>query len=108
MATYRGTCPLTQQQLVEEYFIEHRTKLLDIAAFLDRLDRTAGPDAADDFRLRAFCQALQVLGEAEGGRVERIQMLLSDPTSEPLSVRDRQSAYGAFGRDRQEDSDAVH
>ena len=31
--------PLSPRELVDEYFIENRTKLLEIAAFLDRLDR---------------------------------------------------------------------
>src|ERR1700739_988068 len=31
--------PMTCRQLIDEYFIENRTKLLDLAAFLDRLDR---------------------------------------------------------------------
>ena len=31
--------PLSPQALVDEYFIENRTRLLEIAAFLDRLDR---------------------------------------------------------------------
>ena len=49
-----GACPLTQQQLIDEYFIEHRTKILDIAAFLDRFDRASAHDGSDDFRMRAF------------------------------------------------------
>ncbi|MBA2447808.1 MAG: hypothetical protein H0V51_07270, partial [Chloroflexi bacterium] len=53
MSVPLGTCPLSQRQLLEEYFIEHRTKILDLAAFLDRLDRAREQDAGDDFRLRA-------------------------------------------------------
>ena len=37
-ASYRS--PLTAAQLIDEYFIENRTRLLEIAAFLDRLDRS--------------------------------------------------------------------
>ena len=102
MAGYAGTCPLTQQQLVEEYFLEHRTKILDIAAFLDRLDRSVRQDAADDFRMVAFRKALAVLGDDAPGRIDRVQMLLSDQTVEPLISRDRQSAYGASSRSEQE------
>ena len=39
MVTDAVSCPLTQRQLIDEYFMEHRTKVLDLAAFLDRLDR---------------------------------------------------------------------
>jgi hypothetical protein len=91
-----GTCPLTQRQLVEEYFIEHRTKILDLAAYLDRLDRARELDAQNDFRLTAFRQALQVLSGPTGGRMQQIQMILSDPRSDLLDHLDRKSAFGAF------------
>jgi hypothetical protein len=99
MSAHGGTCPLTQRQLVDEYFTEHRNQVLEIAAFLDRLDRSAGQNAADDFRLVAFRRALRELGSEEGGRVEKIQLLLSDHKSELLSRRDRQAAFGAPVRD---------
>ena len=89
------TCPLSQRQLVEEYFIEHRTKILDIAAFLDRLDRAAEQDASDDFRLRAFHSALEALLAPEG-RMQQVQMILSDPRTDILPELDRKSAYGAY------------
>src|SRR5712691_5156902 len=98
----RSTCPLTQRELVEEYFIEHRTKILDIAAFLDRLDRARERDAEDDFRLVAFRRALQTLCANETSRVETIQMILSDPNTELLEQLDRKSAFGAYGGSRKE------
>ena len=92
-----GTCPLTQKQLVEEYFIEHRTKILDIAAFLDRLDRAEVRDAEDDFRLRAFSRALEALQASSGPtRMREVQMLLSDPRTDLLNELDRKSAFGAY------------
>ena len=94
----RRTCPLTQQQLVEEYFIEHRTKILDIAAFLDRLDRAREHDAEADFRIVAFRRALGALLEPDAtSRMQRVQLLLSDPNSELLDRPDRKSAFGAYG-----------
>jgi hypothetical protein len=92
-----GTCPLTQRQLIEEYFIEHRTKILDLAAYLDRLDRARQRDAEDDFRLGAVRQALEVLSGSDGQRMQRIQMILSDPRTDLLDHLDRKSAFGAFG-----------
>jgi hypothetical protein len=89
------SCPLTQRQLIDEYFMEHRTKVLDIAAFLDRLERAAVRDAEDDFRFVAFRATLRELTSASPGRVERAQMILSDQTSEPLAELDRKAAYGA-------------
>ncbi|MCC6313345.1 MAG: hypothetical protein IT337_04990 [Thermomicrobiales bacterium] len=75
--------------------MEQRTRVLDIAAFLDRLDRAAAADAEDDFRYVAFRQTLRELLSDEPGRVERVQMILSDRTTEPLPELDRKAAYGA-------------
>jgi hypothetical protein len=92
-----GTCPLTTRRIADEYFIESRHRLLDIAAFLDRLDRSQnGADPADDFRLRAFRQALEVLLEPTTGRLKRIHMVFSDPTTEPRPTLDGKAAYGAY------------
>ena len=103
MNTHYGTCPLTQRQLVDIYFLEHRTKILDIAAFLDRMDRSVDRNAEDDFRVVAFRQALSKLCSEEPERVEKIQMVLSDQTVEPLTRRDRQGAYGASARNSDEE-----
>ena len=94
--------PKTGRALVDEYFIENRTRLLEIAAFLDRLDRTDGALVDRDFRVRAFRDALKLLESGSAGdaqtRVERIQHLLSDPTTEPLEKLDTKSARGAYDR----------
>ena len=92
--------PLNPREVVDEYFIENRTRLLEIAAFLDRLDRAEPGYAARDFRMQAFTEALVVMSEG-AGRLERIQLLLSDPTTEPLGALDRKSAFGAYDRSRQ-------
>lgn len=89
-------CPMNKRQLVDEYFIENRTRLLDVAAFLDRLDRSHEGQESDDFRMRAFRQGLRELVSDEPGRIERVQMILSDPTTEPRERLDRKGAYGAY------------
>jgi hypothetical protein len=105
MKQQEGTCPLTQQQLIAEYFLEIRAKILDVAAFLDRMDRSVDRNAEDDFRMVAMRQALQALcaeqaqPHAPTGRVYDIQMIFSDPTTEPLMQLDRKSALGAFNRE---------
>jgi len=97
VASPSGSCPLTQQQLIDEYFIEHRTRILDIAAFLDRFDRASAHDAEGDFRMRAFSKALAaLLDSASGGRMRAVQMLLSDPRTDLLPELDRKSAFGAY------------
>lgn len=88
--------PLTQQELVEEFFMEYRNNLLAIAAFLDRLDRAEEQNAGEDFRLQAFREALSELESDDEGRVKRIQMILSDRDTTLMDERDVQGAYGAF------------
>ena len=97
MTARSRTSPLTPEQLVDEYFIENRTRLLEIAAFLDRLDRSDPAVTARDFRVKAFTDAVALLG-SPSDRLMQIQMLLSDPTTEPLTSLDRKSALGAYDR----------
>jgi hypothetical protein len=97
-----GTCPLTQQQLIDAYFMEVRAKLLDVAAFLDRMDLLVDRNAEDDFKMLAMRRALQALCSRTPGRVYDIQMIFSDPTTEPLVQLDRKSALGAFDHRRGE------
>ena len=46
---------MTKQQVLELYFMEARSKLIDLAAFLDRVERA---DGEADFRLGALRDAL--------------------------------------------------
>ena len=101
MKTHAPGCPLTGPQIVDEYFIENRTRLLEIAAFLDRLDRVDHDCAEKDFRMQVFRDAVDALG-TPGDRLNRIQMLLSDPTTDPLDRLDRKSALGAYDRGSKE------
>ncbi|MEO7189842.1 MAG: hypothetical protein ABI051_02160 [Vicinamibacterales bacterium] len=91
------TSPLTPAQLVDEYFIENRNRVVEIAAFLDRLDRAAPDTPLDDFRVQALRGALAlILSSPAASRVTSIQMMLSDPTSRPLDALDRKGAVGAY------------
>jgi hypothetical protein len=87
--------PLTAREVVDEYFIENRNRLLELAAFLDRVDRADPSYAAKDFRMKAVAEALAAAGQP-GGRLDRLQLLFSDPTLEPLGALDRKSAWGAY------------
>jgi hypothetical protein len=96
MSAHAGTCPLTQRQLIDEYFMEHRVQVLELAAFLDRLERARELDAQDDFRLTAIRAALAVVAGPDGARVERVQMAFSDPSVGLLDELDQKAAKGAY------------
>ncbi len=90
------TCPQNREQVVATYFLEHRAKLLDIAAFLDRLDRAPPSSAGADFREVALQQAIRILTDAKPQRVARILSLLSDYSPElPQSAHGMKGASGA-------------
>ena len=84
---------MTRQQVLDLYFMENRAKLIDLAAFLDRVDRSAGEA---DFRLDAFRQALHHLADQEPDRAQKVLLSLSDPTTEPIEHAPGKGAVGAW------------
>lgn len=90
--------PLSATQLVDEYFIENRNRLLELAAFLDRIDRADPAVGTSDFRMQVLKDAIDALSTAAPARLLQVQLLFSDPTSEPLPALDRKGAVGAFDR----------
>jgi hypothetical protein len=84
---------MNRQQLLDLYFLDARAKLIDLAAFLDRLDRAPGET---DFRAEAFAQALQQLQRKDGRRAENVLLTLSDPSAEPIPAATTKAACGAW------------
>ncbi|MDP0491504.1 MAG: hypothetical protein Q7Q71_10675 [Verrucomicrobiota bacterium JB023] len=84
----------TKQDIQDLYFMDSRAKLLDIASFLDRLDRHEGEA---DFRHPAFMEALRAMQNPPAGRTRTQAVLesLSDPSSEPIPAATLQGAFGA-------------
>jgi hypothetical protein len=68
--------PMPVPRVLDMFFLEARSKLLDLAATLDRLDRGEGAAAADP-RLERIRQALLALLQTEPGRAERVQQIFS-------------------------------
>ena len=95
MSTPAGTPPLDRKTLIDLGFIDARAKVLDIAAFLDRLDRAPGADAPTDFRVEAIRAALLIALDAGPTRAERILKSWSDPTTEPVTRSDGKAGRGA-------------
>lgn len=79
--------------VVDQGFIAVRAKLLEVAAFLDRVERH---QVADDFRCAALREAAALLVDGEPERARRILEKLSDPTTEPEAVSSGKSAVGAW------------
>jgi hypothetical protein len=84
---------MTRQQVLDLYFMEARSKLIDLAAFLDRVDRGSGEA---DFRWNALRQAFRELGSDKPQRAERILLALSDPTTSPIPNATTKAACGAW------------
>jgi hypothetical protein len=84
---------MTRQQVLDLYFMDARSKLIDLAAFLDRVDRASGEA---DFRLRALHDAIQELNGPEARRAERVLLSLSDPTTKPIPAATTKAACGAW------------
>jgi hypothetical protein len=84
---------MTREQVVDLYFMEARAKLIDLAAFLDRVDNAPG---TDDFRMTAFRQALLELSAAKPDRAKSVLTRLSDPTTEPIPAATTKAAAGAW------------
>ena len=83
---------MTRQQVLDLYFMDARSKLIDLAAFLDRLDRAEGEA---DFRLAAFRKAMEELEKKQPERAQGVLLALSDPTSEPIAAATTKAACGA-------------
>ncbi|MEL6743600.1 MAG: hypothetical protein AAFO67_08390 [Planctomycetota bacterium] len=81
-----------RSDVIDRDFLEHRAKLIDIAAFLDRCERA---DGTDDFRLRALRTAIPLLIDGQPERARRILESFSDPTSEPIPEAPGKGAIGA-------------
>lgn len=83
--------PLPASKALDSYFLEARSKLLDVAAILDRIGRgMESTGLAQDARLARIRQALEVLLDQSGGRAERIQQIFSleyDPKWEKPQAR---------------------
>jgi hypothetical protein len=84
---------MTRQQVLDLYFMDARFKLIELAAFLDRVERAEGEA---DFRLAAFRKALRELDGAQPDRARQVLTALSDPTTDPIDRAPGKGAAGAW------------
>jgi len=80
--------------MMDLYFMDARSKLIDIAAFMDRVERSG---ETGDYRYHEFLKVLDALKSP--GRAESILNQLSDLSEEPCEKAGRPAA-GAFEGDR--------
>lgn len=91
------SCTLNTPEILDTYFLENRARLLEIASFLDRMDRAQDlSQDTRDFRYHAFVRALELLLEPGGERTKAIQLSFSDPTTEPIQSALGLKAVGAW------------
>jgi len=90
MSTWTPPAPTN---LVDLSFMDSRFKLIELAAFLDRVQK-AGQDG--DYRVQQLKQAIQCLAQNEPDRAKQVLLSFSDPTTEPITKAHTQGASGAY------------
>jgi hypothetical protein len=73
--------PLTASQVLENERLTIRSRLIDVAAALDRIDRAEGSVAGDP-TIEKIRRSLEILGSDAPGKAEQIQMAFSLPYKE--------------------------
>ena len=84
---------MTRQQVLDLYFMDARFRLIELAAFLDRVERAEGQA---DFRLDNFRKALRELEANKPERAKQVLLAFSDPTTEPIEKAPGKGAVGAW------------
>ncbi|MEM7457354.1 MAG: hypothetical protein AAF456_23665 [Planctomycetota bacterium] len=67
---------MNSKQILDREFLEIRSKILEIAASLDRIDRAEGT-VSDDSKLQLLQKGIAILHGDEADRAEKVQMLFS-------------------------------
>jgi hypothetical protein len=94
----RPAAPEPVRAIVDHGFIAVRARLIEVAAFLDRVERHG---VAADFRCAALRDAAALLVDGKPERARRILEALSDPTTAPDKTSTGKAALGAWARPQQ-------
>jgi hypothetical protein len=81
-----------KKRIADLHFMDARCKLIDLAAFFDRMDRHTGED---DYRDQALRSALPLLLENRPDRAKAVLDFLSDSSTDMLTSAPFQGAFGA-------------
>jgi hypothetical protein len=72
--------PVTAKKLLDMYFLETRSALLEAAAALDRIERAqGGTEIMESPMVRKLLHACDILKNKGPNRAEQFQILFSDP-----------------------------
>lgn len=72
--------PKTAQELLDMYFLDIRSALLETAAALDRIERAPkGEETFQDERIRKLFAATDIIKQEKLNRAEKFLILFSDP-----------------------------
>jgi len=75
--------PKTAKELLDIYFLDMRSALLETAAAMDRIQRAeSGNEIMEDPRMQQLIDSLEILKSRKEGRAEAFLRLLSDPIGE--------------------------
>ncbi len=70
----------TAVEVFDQVYLDVRAQVLQVAASLDRIDRSEDAEVVQQDRRRALIQqGLEVLGQPGLNRAEQIQVIFSDP-----------------------------
>ena len=83
---------LSKKELLDLQFIDARARLIDLAAFLDRVERHAGEP---DIRMKYFKEALSILQQDQGNRAKAVLDKFSDHSCDLTVTAPFQGATGA-------------
>jgi hypothetical protein len=72
--------PKTAEELLDIYFLDMRSALLETAAAMDRIERAEnGAGVLKDARILKLNQAFEILKSGKENRTEQFLVLFSDP-----------------------------
>ena len=66
----------TAQQVIADEFLIARAKILELAATLDRIERSSG-DVEDSKQMNLLAQGMHILCDEEVDKAKRVQLLMS-------------------------------
>ena len=72
--------------------MDARFRLIELAAFMDRVERAEGEE---DFRMEAFRAALKDLSKGKKDKAKQVLLAFSDHTTKPIAKAHGKGAVGA-------------